>query len=79
MLGSELNVDIARRGFEGVMRGDPDAIGELLALDVKWHSGDASAERACRKREEALAFMRGARRGPVGELVDVVDAGDRSW
>lgn len=72
------NVDIARRGFEAVMRGDLDAIGELLDPDVKWHGGDPSAEGACRNREEALAFMRRARsRNPMGELVDVIDAGDR--
>lgn len=78
MFGSESNVDIARRGFDAVMRGDLDAIGELLAPDVKWHGGDPSAEGACRNREEALAFMRRARRrGSIGKLVDVVDAGDR--
>lgn len=60
------------------MRGDLDAIGELLDPEVKWHGGDPSAEGACRNREEALAFMRRARnRNPIGELVDVIDAGDR--
>jgi ketosteroid isomerase-like protein len=75
---SQSNVDIARRGFEAVMRGDLDAIGELLDPHVKWHGGDPSAEGACRNREEALAFMHRARsRNPTGELVDVIDAGDR--
>ena len=60
------------------MRGDLDAIGELLDPEVKWHGGDPSAEGACRNRDEALAFMRRARsRNPMGELVDVIDAGDR--
>jgi ketosteroid isomerase-like protein len=72
------NVEVARRGFEAVMCGDLDAIGELLDPEVKWHGGDSSAEGACRNREEALAFMRRARsRNPMGELVDVIDAGDR--
>jgi ketosteroid isomerase-like protein len=75
---SQSNVDIARRGFEAVMRGDLDAIGELLDPEVKWHGGDPSAEGACHNRDEALAFMRRARaRNPMGELVDVIDAGER--
>ena len=60
------------------MRGDLDTIGELLDPDVKWHGGDASAEGACRNREQALQFMRRARsRNPMGELVDVIDAGEQ--
>lgn len=75
---SQSNVEIARRRFEAVMRGELDAIGELLDPDVKWHGGDPSAEGACRNKEEALAFMRCTRsRNPMGELVDVIDAGDR--
>jgi ketosteroid isomerase-like protein len=71
-------VDIARRGFEAVMRDDLDAIGELLDPNVKWHGGDPSANGACRNRAQALEFMRRARsRNPMGELVDVIDAGDR--
>ena len=75
---SQSNVDIARRGFEAVMRGDLDAIGELLDPDVRWHGGDPSAEGACGNREQALAFVRRARRrNPMGELVDVIDAGEQ--
>jgi ketosteroid isomerase-like protein len=39
-------VEIARRGFEAVMRGDLDVIGELLDPEVKWHGGDPSAKGA---------------------------------
>lgn len=75
---SQSNVEIARRGFEAVMRGDLDTIADLLDPEVKWHGGDPSAEGACHNREQALAFMRRARsRNPMGELVDVIDAGDR--
>jgi ketosteroid isomerase-like protein len=50
----------------------------MLAPDVKWHGGDPSAEGACRNRSQALHFMRRALdQGNVGELVDVVDAGDQ--
>ena len=72
------NVDIARRGFEAFVTGDLHAIGEFLDPDVKWHGGDPSAAGACTNREQALEFIRRARsRRRVGELVDVVDAGDK--
>ncbi len=75
---SASNVEIARRGYEAIAGGDVDAIRDLLDPEVKWHGGDPSAEGACRNRDQALAFMsrRTLPRG-VGELVDVVDAGDR--
>lgn len=73
---SEPNVERARRGFDAAARGDLEAVAELLAPDVKWHGGDPQA--GCQNREQALAFMREARRtGRLGELVDVVEAGDR--
>lgn len=75
---STANVEIARRGFEAIARGDLGAIGELLDDEVKWHGGDPSAPYACHNRDQAIAFMRAAidRRG-VGQLVDAIDAGDR--
>jgi ketosteroid isomerase-like protein len=73
-----MNVELARHGFEAALRGDLDAIRELLDTDVKWHGGDLSAPGACHNREQALEFMRQARsRRRVGELVDVVGAGDK--
>ena len=76
---AETNVETARRGFEAALRGDLDAIGELLDPDVKWHGGDPSAPGACRNRHEALAFMRQSEviRSGRFELVDVVGVGDR--
>jgi len=74
---SATNVELARQGYEAIKRGDLGEVGELLAEDVTWHWGDPMAEGACRNREQALAFLRRAdRRGP-GELIDVIDAGDR--
>ncbi len=72
------NVELARRGFEAALRGDLDLIGELLDPEVKWHGGDPSAPGACHNREQALEFMRRARsHGQVGELVEIVDAGEQ--
>lgn len=75
---TETNGELARRGYEAALRGDLDAIRELLDTDVKWHGGDPSAPGACHNREQALGFMRKARsRRGVGELIDVVDAGEK--
>ena len=75
---TESNVERARRGYAAALHGDLDAIRALLDPDVRWHGGDPDAAGSCRNREQALAFMRRAfGRGGVGELVDVVDAGDR--
>jgi ketosteroid isomerase-like protein len=74
---SVANVELARRGYEAVARGDLDPISELLADDVRWHGGDPDSIGSCRSRDEALTFLRAAleRRG-VGRLVDLIDAGD---
>jgi len=74
----ETNGDRARRGYEAVLRGDEEAVREFLDPDVVWHGGDPNASGACRNRDEALSFMRQARqRRRIGELVDVIDAGER--
>lgn len=74
----ETNLDRARRGYEAALSGNLDAVREFLHPDVKWHGGDPSAPGACHNREEALEFMRRARSGRrIGELVDLVDAGDK--
>jgi ketosteroid isomerase-like protein len=74
---STANVEQARRGYEALKRGDLSEIGELLADDVKWHWGDPMAQGACRNRAQALNFMRRPERRGPGELIDVIDAGDR--
>ena len=73
---SERNVELARQGYEAVLRGDLDVIADLLAEDVRWHGGDPNAVGSCRNRNEALEVMRQAS-GRIGELVDVVGAGDK--
>jgi ketosteroid isomerase-like protein len=75
---SKDNVEVVRRGYEAVARGDIEAIRELLDPAVKWHGGDPSAPGACQNSDEVVAFMRAAaHRGGVGELVDVIDAGSK--
>ncbi|MBS1677557.1 MAG: nuclear transport factor 2 family protein [Actinobacteria bacterium] len=74
----ETNVELARRGYEAVSRGELEPIADLLADDVRWHGGDPSAPGACDGRAQVLARMRAAiKGGAVGELVDVIDAGER--
>jgi ketosteroid isomerase-like protein len=69
-------VELARRGYEAVQNGDVEAIREFLHPDVKWHGGDPSS--GCQNRAQALDWMRSAReRGPIGELVELIDAGDK--
>jgi ketosteroid isomerase-like protein len=72
---SEELVELARRGYEAVRRGDFDTVREFLDPDVKWHGGNPSD--GCQNRKQALAWIRRADRGPIGDLVDVIDAGDR--
>jgi ketosteroid isomerase-like protein len=70
------NVELARDGFEAALRGDLDAIAELLDAEVKWHGGDPSS--GCQNRDEALGWIGdGLARMKNVELVDVVGAGDK--
>jgi ketosteroid isomerase-like protein len=73
---TDSNVELARRGWEAVQRGDLRVIERLLDADVKWHGGDPSA--GCQNRTQTLKWIRGStRRQPFAELVDVVGAGDK--
>jgi uncharacterized protein len=71
------NVELVRRGYEATRRGDLQTMRDILHPDVKWHAGDPAAAYACHNREQALAVMGRANRGPIGELVDVIDAGEK--
>jgi ketosteroid isomerase-like protein len=72
------NAELARRGYEAVARGDFDAVREFLHPEVRWHAGDPTASGSCANRTQALEYMRSARaRQAVGDLVDVLDAGDQ--
>jgi len=72
------NKELARRTYEAALRGDLDAVREVLDPDVKWHGGDPTALGACRDREQALDFIAQAvRRGRIGELVELTEAGEK--
>ncbi|MBV9606915.1 MAG: nuclear transport factor 2 family protein [Solirubrobacterales bacterium] len=68
-------VELVRRGYEAARRGDLGTMRELLDPDVMWHGGDPAA--ACQNRRQALAWMGRPERGPIGELVEVIDAGEQ--
>jgi ketosteroid isomerase-like protein len=75
---AQSNAEIARRGYEAVLRGDLDAVEDFLDPEVRWHGGDPNAEGACRNRQDALTFMQQARRrGRIGKLVEVIGAADQ--
>jgi ketosteroid isomerase-like protein len=75
---SESNAELARRGYEAASHGDLEVIAGLLDDEVRWHGGDPSESSACRNSGEALRVMRRAvARGGIGELVDVVEAGEQ--
>ncbi|HEX8976094.1 MAG TPA: nuclear transport factor 2 family protein [Solirubrobacteraceae bacterium] len=72
------NLELARRGYEAALRGEFDVLSDLLDPDVKWHGGDPDGPGACRNRDQALQFMDEARRRRgVGELVELIGAGDK--
>jgi ketosteroid isomerase-like protein len=74
----ETNVELARRGYEAAVRGDLEALREFLDPEVKWHGGDPSDPKACHNREQALEAMQQAfLQGGIGELVDVLGAGEK--
>jgi ketosteroid isomerase-like protein len=75
---SSVNVELARRGFDAIARGDVEALRAVLDPEVKWHGSDGPGRDSCHDRDEVLHFIRQAvRRGAVGELVEVIDAGDQ--
>ena len=75
---TESNVQLARRGYEAMVRGDLGAIEEIMDPDVRWHGGDPTG--GCQNRKQTLGWMRKnwmSRGAPPGEVVDMVDAGDK--
>ena len=66
-----------RDGFDAFMRGDLDALRELLAPDAQWLSW-APIQGDCRDRDQILETLHTRQaEGVVTRLVDVVEAGEK--
>jgi ketosteroid isomerase-like protein len=73
---SQANVELARRGYEALMRGDLDAVAELFAPDLTWEWW-RQGPWDCHSREEAMTVIReriGQR--AIGELREIIDVDD---
>jgi ketosteroid isomerase-like protein len=73
---SEQNVELARTGYEALMRGDVDAVFELLAPDLSWQ-GWERGEGDCHNREEAMSVIKERlEEGAIGEVKEIIDIDD---
>jgi hypothetical protein len=73
---SKENVDLVRRGYEAVTRGDLDALSDLLSPDLKWNWWEPGPW-DCRSRDEALEVIRGRlSQNAIGELNEVSEIDD---
>jgi ketosteroid isomerase-like protein len=70
------NEELARRGYEALMRGDFDQLEELMAPDLTWHWWEPGPG-DCHSRDEALAVIKERlSQNAIGELREVSDLGD---
>ncbi len=70
---SEQNVELVRKGYEALMRGDLDSVAELFAPDLSWRWWQHGPW-DCHSREEAMTVIRERfGRRAIGELVEVID------
>jgi ketosteroid isomerase-like protein len=73
---SEQNVEIARSGYEALMRGDVDAVFELLAPDLSWQGWDPSAG-DCHSREDAMSVIKERlHERAIGQVEEIIDIDD---
>jgi ketosteroid isomerase-like protein len=73
---SEQNVELARRGYEALMRGDLDTVAELFAPDLSWGWWKPGPW-DCHSRDEAMTVIR-ERLGQsaIGVLEEIIDVDD---
>lgn len=73
------DVELVRRAWDALSRGDVDAATAVLDPQVRWYPAeDDDPDAGCRSRDDASAFIRRALADGVStEAFDVRDAGDR--
>ena len=70
---SEQNVELARRGYEALVRGDLDTVAELFAPDLSWRWWQPGPW-DCHNREEAMTVIRERiEQRAIGELQEIID------
>jgi ketosteroid isomerase-like protein len=73
---TEQNVELARQGYQALMRGDVDAIYQLLAPDLSWQ-GWEPGECDCHSRAEAMVVIKELlHERAIGELEEIIDIDD---
>ena len=73
---TEQNVELARQGYQALMRGDVDAIYQLLAPDLSWQ-GWEPGDGDCHSRAEAVAVIKERlHERTIGELEEIIDIDD---
>jgi ketosteroid isomerase-like protein len=73
---TEQNVELARRGYEALLRGDVNAVYELLDPDLNWQ-GWEPGEGDCHNRAEAMSVIKERlNERAIGELEEIIDIDD---
>jgi ketosteroid isomerase-like protein len=76
---SEQNVELARQGYEALLRGDLDVVFNLLSPDVSWQ-GWESPEGDCHNRAEAMSVIKERlEERAIGELEEIIDVDDERF
>lgn len=70
------DVEIVRRAWAAVPRGDAEAFRAFLHPDVRWY-GAGEEEGGCHDRDQAVAYIeRALENGVTGEATEVRDCGE---
>jgi ketosteroid isomerase-like protein len=67
------NEQLARDGYEALMRGEAKVVEDLMAPDLTWHWWEHGPW-DCHSRDEAMTLIRERmRQGAIGELTEVTE------
>jgi ketosteroid isomerase-like protein len=67
------NEQLARDGYEALMRGEAEVVEDLMAPDLTWHWWEHGPW-DCHSRDEAMTLIRERmRQGAIGELTEVTE------